>query len=88
MLTLTTNETLRIFDAAMHIAYAAILLFYTAKHPGESIVERTVRVLALLCSLFLASTVWQYGRTQMFWMTHNVWQGTVVLSAYFALRKP
>jgi len=85
---MTAFEIMRITDIIMHLAYAAILLHHTARHPSEQITERMIRTLAVMCSLFLACTVWQYGRTELFVLVHNIWQLSVVGSAYYALRKP
>lgn len=69
-----------------HLAYAGVLLYYTTAHPGDRPLERVVRTLALLTSVFLACTVWTYGRTFMFLCVHNLWQLTVVFSALYALK--
>jgi len=85
---MTFIEQMRIWDVIMHVAYAAILIRHTAKHSPESLTERFVRTTAAMCSLFLACTVWQYGRTPLFLFVHNLWELSVVGSAYYALRKP
>lgn len=85
---MTFIEQMRGFDIVMHVAYAMILIRHTAKHPPDSLVERITRASAAMCSIFLACTVWQYGRTPLFLFVHNIWELSVVGSAYYALRKP